>query len=160
MSTIRFEQRLTLTEPTKEIIDRIRPGVKLFIIDDFGDSSIMSFKKNRDGEKLLYTDKQDPSEDPGYDFMKCRFWGYLPENKPVRGSVEHLLYDYPKFKDLAVFSRCTEDDVAVFCIVKGNAHAEIMYCPEDTSYWEDPETLEWSDDPRTIQKIYKHLGIS
>ena len=160
MSTIQFEQRLTLTEPTVQMRDKIKPGLKLYIIDEFGDSSIMSFKRNKEGEKLLYTDRQDPSEDPGYDFMKCRFWGYLPENKPVRGSLDRLLYDYPKFKELTVFSRCTEDDDAVFCIVNGNVHAEIMYCPEETAYWKDPETLEWSDDPKTIQKIYQHLGIS
>lgn len=160
MSTIQFDQRLMLTEPTIQMRDKIRPGLKLYIIDEFGESCIMSFKRNREGDKLLYTDRQDPNEDPGYDFMKCRFWGYLPENKPVRGSVERLLYDYPKFKELSVFSRCTEDDDAVFCIVNGNAHAEIMYCPEDTAYWKDPETLEWSDDRRTIQKIYQHLGIA
>ena len=160
MSTIQFEQRLTLTEPTIEMRDKIRLGVKLYIIDEYGDSSIMCFKRNREGERLLYTDRQDPAEDPGYDFMKCRFWGYLPDNKPVRGSVDRLIYDYPKFKDLTVFTRCTEDEDAVFCIVNGNAHAEIMYCPDDTAYWKDPETLEWSDDPKTIQKIYQHLGIS
>lgn len=160
MSTIQFEKRLTLTEPTAEMIEKIRPGIKLFIIDEFGDSCVMSFKWNREGEKLLYTDKQDPSEDPGYDFMKCRFWGYLPDSKPVRGSVERLLYDYPKLNNLTVFYRCTETDDAVFCIVNGNSHAEIMYCPEETVYWKDPETLEWSDNLQLIEKIYKHLGIS
>lgn len=139
--------------------DKIRLGVKLYIIDEFGDSCIMSFAKNREGEKLLYTDRQDPSEDPGYDFMKCRFWGYVPENKPARGTVDRLLYDYPKLKDLAVFSRCTENDESVFCVVNGNAHAFARTFRRST-YWKDPETLEWSDDPKTIEKIYKHLGIS
>lgn len=160
MSTIQFDQTITLNEPTIHMRDEIPQGVKLFIVDEYGDSCIMSFFKNREGEKLLYTDREDPSEDPGYDFMKCRFWGYLPDSKPVRGTVDRLLYDYPKLKDLVVFSRCTEDDESVFCIVNGNAHAEIMYCPEETAYWKDPETLEWSDDPKTIEKIYKHLGIS
>lgn len=160
MSTIQFETMLTLTEPAEVWRDSIRLGIMLYIIDEFGESSIMCFKKDKEGNKLLYKDGEDPAEDQGYDFMKCRFWGYLPPSEPIRGTVDRLIYDYPKFKDLTVFTRCTEDDDAVFCIVNGNAHAEIMYCPEETAFWKDPETLEWSDDPKTIHKIYQHLGIS